>query len=205
VAGPALAFSKAERGKRDSMPLFGRRKKKPKGPPQPEETIRTAGVGDVAVISGFSPTYEDAYFLIERVGRYEGPSGSWHELIGVDGDRRVAIEWSEDDGLFITVTEQGSAMGIESVGLSHDELVRMDEENSLSSSFSYEGDRYMYRNSYEAFAAAQGGGEGEGFYIWEFASEDGEKLVSVVKSEGVPFEVYTPVVVAPEIVSVYKK
>jgi hypothetical protein len=117
----------------------------------------------------------------------------------------VAIEWSEYDGLFITVTEQGSAMGIESLELSHDELVRMDEENSLSNSFSYEGDRYMYRNSYEAFAVAQGGVDGEGFYIWEFASEDGEKLVSVVKSEGVPFEVYTPVVVAPEIVSVYKK
>ena len=184
--------------------LFGRRKKRPKGEPS-EETIRTAGPGDVVVISGFSPTYEDAYFLIESVGRYEGPSGSWHELIGVDGDRRVAIEWSEDDGLFITVTEQGSARGIESVGLTEDELIRMDKEHSLDNGFAHEGDRYLYRNSYEAQSFSQGGSDGEGFYIWEFAGEDGEKLLTVVKAEGTPFEVYTPVIVEPEIVSLYKK
>ena len=184
--------------------LFGKRKRKPVGVPS-DETIRSAGPGDVVVIAGFSPTYEDAYFLIERTGTYDSPSGRWHELIAADGDRRVAIEWSEGDGLFITVTEQGSARGIESVGLTYDELVRMDTEHSRDNAFSYEGVRYEYRNSYEAYASDQDGGDDEGFYIWEFAGDDDESLLTVVKSEGTPFEVYTPVVVAPEIVSVYKK
>ena len=184
--------------------LFGKRKKKPL--PQPsDETIRSAGPGDVVVIQGFSPTYEDAYFLIDRVGTYDGSSGRWHELIAADGDRRVAIEWSEGDGLFITVTEQGSARGIESVGLTYDELIRMDKEESLDNAFSHEGVRYEYRNSYEAHSSAQDGDDGEWFYIWEFAGDDGESLLTVVKSEGMPFEVYTPVVVSPEIVSVYKR
>ncbi len=184
--------------------LFGRRKRMPEGEPS-DESIRSAGPGDVVVITGFSPTYEDAYFLIESAGRYSGPSGFWHELIGVDGDRRAAIEWSEDDGLFITVTDQGSARGIESVGLTYDELVRMDREHSLDNGFVHDGDRFEYRNSYEAHSLTGDGGEGDGFYIWEFAGGGGEKLMSVVKSEGTPFEVYSPVVVAPEIVSVYKK
>ena len=180
--------------------LFGKRKKrKPVGEPT-DETIRSAGPGDVIVVQGFSPTYEDAYFLIERTGTYDSPSGRWHELMAADGDRRVAIEWSEGDGLFITVTEQGSARGIESVGLTYDELVRMDTEHSRDNSFSYEGVQYEYRNSYEAHD-----GDGEGFYIWEFAGDDDESLLTVVKSEGTPFEVYTPVVVAPDIVSVYKR
>ena len=109
----------------------------------------------------------------------------------------MAIEWSEGDGLFITVTEQGSARGIESVGLTYDELVRIDTEHSRDNAFSYEGVRYEYRNSYEAYASDQDGGDDEGFYIWEFAGDDDESLLTVVKSEGTPFEVYTPVVVAP--------
>ena len=188
--------------------LFGKRKKRRSrdfDSSAADETIRSAGVGDVVVITGFSPTYEDAYFIVEKVGRYEGPSGSWRELIGVDGDRRVTIEWSDDDGLFITVTEQGSQMGLASIGLEREELVRMDEEHSLDNHITYEGDQYFYRNSYEAYSFSEGRSEGDGFYLWEFASEDGEKLITVVAWEGAPFEVYTPVVVSPDIVSVYRK
>ena len=44
--------------------LFGGKKKRDSSTPAPDETIRSAKVGDVVVISGFSPTYEDAYFII---------------------------------------------------------------------------------------------------------------------------------------------
>jgi hypothetical protein len=188
--------------------LFGRRKrKKPSGsrPPQDEDTIRSAGPGDVVVIAGFSPTYEDAYFIIESVNRYESPIGTWHELIGVDKDRRVGIEWSEDDGLFIAVSELNEPMGLAVVGLSHDEIVRMDEEQSLDNYITYEDERYVYRNSYEVGFFGGNRGEGEGFYMWEFSDAGREKMISVVKWEGKPFEVYAAVSVSPNIVSVYKK
>ena len=188
--------------------LFGRRKKRrpsASGSPQPDETIRSAGVGDVVVISGFSPTYEDAYFLIESVSRYESAFGKWYELRGADGDRKVGIEWSDGDELFISVTEQDEPMGLATIGIDHDELVRLDEEQSLDNYITYEEKRYLYRNSYEVYYFTDNAGQGEGFYLWEFSNEDRDRMISVVKWEGMPFGVYTSVTVSPALVNVYKK
>ena len=94
--------------------LFGRRKKKRRSDDASspgDETIRSARVGDVVVITGFSPTLEDAYFITEKLNRYESPLGKWYDLIGVEGERRVAIEWSDDDGLSIFCYRTGRASG----------------------------------------------------------------------------------------------
>jgi hypothetical protein len=96
-------------------------------------------------------------------------------------------------------------MGLASLGLTDDELMRMDQEQSIDNYIDYEGERYAYRNSYEAYLFNDNKGDGEGFYMWEFVRENREGLVSVVKWEGMPFEVYTSVVVSPDIVSVFKK
>ena len=184
--------------------LFGKGKKREK-PPAEDETIRSARVGDVVVIEGFSLTYEDAYFIIEEVNRYESRSGKWYELIGVEGERRVGIEWSDDDGLFISVTEQEGPLGLASIGLSEDELIRMDEEHSIDNSFEYEGQRYIYRNSQEVRFFKDNQQQWVGLYLWEFVSEDQDTMISVNKWEDVPFEVYVSTSVSPDIVSVYKK
>ena len=188
--------------------LFGKGKKgrsSDTGSSQPDESIRSAGVADVVVIAGFSPTFEDAYFIIEAVSRYESAFGKWHELIGVEGDRRVAIDWSDGDGLFISVSEQEEAMGLGSVGLNDDEMVRLDESHSIDNFINYEGEAYYYRNSYEVYYFKDNSGEGEGFYTWDFSNEDRKRMISVVKWEGIPFEVYASVAVSPNTVSVYKK
>lgn len=191
--------------------IFGKRKKKKpsylQGKPEPQldDTIRSARVGDVVLIEGFSLTFEDAYFVVEQRNRYENQFGEWFEFIGADGDRRVGIEWSDKDGGFVSVTEQREPMGLSVIGLDHDALVQLDEEQSIENFIEYEGQRYFYVNSYEAYYYKDGVGDGDGFYMWEFAPQDRKSMVSVVKWEGMPFEVYTSVVVAPEIVSVYKK
>ena len=159
----------------------------------------------MVVIAGFSSTFEDAYFIIENVHRYGSSVGEWQELVGVDGDRRVGIEWSYDGEYFISVSEQDRPMGLASIGLDDDALIRMDNENSIDNHITFEDERYGYRNSYEAFFFKDGQGEGDGFWIWEFRSEDMKKTVSVVKWGDMPFEVYTSVVVSPDLVSVYKK
>ena len=41
--------------------------------------------------------------------------------------------------------------------------------------------------------------------MWEFGSEDEERGISVVKWEGMPFEVYASVAVSPHVVRVYSK
>ena len=189
--------------------LFGGRKRKrpsSSGASQTDETLRSARVGDVVVISGFSPTLEDSYVIADKINRYESSLGKWYDLIGTDGDRPVAIEWSDDGGrLSILVSVQESPMGLPVVGLTHDELVRMDEEQSLENHIEYEGERYAYRNSYEVIRFEDGGQEGEGFYLWEFFTEDRQKTVAVVKWEEMPFEVYASETVASDRVSVFKK
>ncbi len=185
--------------------LFGGKKKRDSNTPAPDETIRSAKVGDVVVISGFSPTYEDAYFIIENLNRFEAPFGKWYELQGVDGERSVAIEWSDNDGLYIAVNEQDGPMGLSSIGIDEDALTQLDSEHSIDNFITYEGEDYFYRNSYEAFYYKDNQGGGEGFYLWEFGAENGEKTLAVVKWESMPFEVYASVVVSPDIVSLYKK
>ena len=170
-----------------------------------DESIRSARVGDVVVISGFSPTLEDAYVVTEKINRYESSFGKWYDLVGSDGDRPIAIEWSDDGGLTMFVTSQESAMALSAVGLTDDELVRMDQEQSLDNFLEYEAERYLYSNSYEVFRFEDDRDEGEGFYLWEFFTAGRDKTIAVVKWEGMPFEVYASEALSPDIVSVFKK
>ena len=170
-----------------------------------DESIRSARIGDVVVISGFSPNLEDAYVVTEKINRYESSFGKWYDLVGSDGDRPIAIEWSDDGGLTMFVTSQESAMALSAVGLTDDELVRMDEDHSLDNFLEYEGERYLYSNSYEVYRFEDDRDEGEGFYLWEFFTGGREKTIAVVKWEGMPFEVYASEALSPDIVSVFKK
>ncbi len=170
-----------------------------------DESIRSARVGDVVVISGFSPALEDAYVVTEKINRYESSFGKWYDLVGSDGDRPIAIEWSDDGGLTMFVTTQESPMALSAVGLTDDELVRMDEEQSLDNFLEYEGDRYLYSNSYEVFRFEDNRDEGEGFYLWEFFTGGRQKTIAVVKWEGMPFEAYASEALSPDLVSVFKK
>ena len=187
--------------------LFGKKKKgRSSDSLATDESIRSAGVGDVVVIAGYSLTLGDAYFIVELVSRYESPVGKAYELIGVEGDRRVAINWTDDSGgLFISVAEQDAPMGLSALGVTEEELGRMDESHSIDNSLIYDGETYFYRNSHQVTYYKDNGREGEAFWGWEFSNDEGKKMISVVKWDEVPFEVYTSKTVSPDMVSVYKK
>ena len=188
--------------------LFGgkkRRRKSSSESSQVDESIGSARVGDVVVISGFSPDLEDAYVVTEKINRYESSIGKWYDLVGSDGDRPIALEWSNDGGLSIFVCTQESPMALSAVGLTDDELVRMDKEQSLDNFLEHEDQRYFYSNSYEVFRFEDNRDEGEGFYLWEFFTADRDKTIAVVKWEGMPFEVYASDALSPDLVSVFKK
>ena len=184
--------------------LFGKGKKKGESDGQ-DETIRSARVGDVVVVSGYAPLLEDAYFIVESRNRYEGPAGKWYELIAVEGDERVSIDWSDEDGIFITVTKHNSQMGLAALDLEHDDMVRLDDEHSIDNHITFEDEQFFYRNSFEATFHKNDGTDGDGFYMWEFGGEKEERMISVSKYEGMPFEAYTSDIIAPDRVSVYKK
>ncbi len=169
-----------------------------------EHDIGSGTVGDVIVVSGFSETYDDAYFVIEEINRYEGID-SWHELIGADGDRKMAFETSNNDPSYIAITEQEDAMGLSAIGIPEDELVRMDDEHSIDNTLVFNDERYSYVNSQEVRFFKDNQSSWEGLYLWEFKGESGENLLSVIKWEGLPFEVYQHKLLSSNLVSVYKK
>jgi len=187
--------------------LFGRRSKKRPTSSQNlslHDSIKDARVGDVISIQGLSLKYDDIYFYLEKLDRYESPAGVWYELFGVDGDNRVWIEWSEGDGLFVTATDNRQPVGLSSIGLNEEELVRLDEENSIDNYITVGDQRFRYRTSSEALYFKDNRGEGEGFYLWDFMAEDGLRVLSASKWEGMPFEVFFSEVISPDSVTLYK-
>ena len=185
--------------------LFGKgKRRKPDETRGADDSIRSAEVGDVVVVSGHSASFEDAYFVVESKARYVSPAGTSHELMASDGDRRVAIEWSDYEGLFISLRDVGPPLGLSAIGVTAEELVRMDEEHSIESSVEYAGAVYFYRNSHEVRYHREGEMPQE-FYGWEFMDNDGGNVISVVKGEDAPFEVYAASALSPDIVSVYKR
>lgn len=156
-------------------------------------------------ITGLSIEHEDSYFIIEKMDRHEWSLGEWHELLGVAEDKRLWVQWSDGGGLFVTATPESPPMGLKQLGIARNELTRMDEEHSVDNSLTYDGARYRYRNSGEAFYFQDNGSDGEGYYLWEFEGEDGSKTLSVQKWEGVPFQVYLSDVVSPDSITVYKR
>ena len=80
----------------------------------------------------------------------------------------------------------------------------MDEENSIDNFIDVEDERYFYRASSEAIYFKDNGGQGDGFYLWDFISEDERRVLSVTKWEGLPFESFFSEVISPDNVTLYK-
>lgn len=184
--------------------LFGRKKRdKPAAPA--DDSIRSARVDDVLFVPAMWDDGEDAYLIVQQISRLESAYGESRELVGVEGDRRATIEWSEDhDGsLHISLVRNDAPLGLSAIGLDYDTLVEWDTDKSLENRIEYGGSRYFYRNSYEAMYHR--GDEREGFYVWEFPREDEGGAITIVKWEGLPFEVYESIVLSPHLVTVYHK
>ena len=95
-------------------------------------------------------------------------------------------------------------VGLSTLGINESDLQRMDDEHSIDNTIIFDDIKFSYQQSREAFHFPNGQGRGQGFYIWEFASEDQARLISVIKWENTPFQVYFSEVVPLENVTVYK-
>ncbi|MYC37935.1 MAG: hypothetical protein F4X66_13630 [Chloroflexi bacterium] len=185
--------------------LFGRGKKRrePAGPP-PDESIRAARVGDVLMFAGMLLEYEYRHFYIERIHRYVSPSDTWYELLCVDGDTRIWIDWTDGADLFVTMTPDEGPTGLGVTGLSEDDLIQLDEEHSIDNYVEIEGDNYRYRTSSEVTFYRDCRGPGESFYQWDFLNEEGDHTLSITKGEGRPFETVFSEVISPDGITLYK-
>ena len=187
--------------------IFGKGKKKvggSSGNASQDDSIRTAKVGDVVSISGMRLEYDDLYFFIEKIDRYTTDSETWYELLCVEGENQVWLDWSDGYELAITATDDPDPVGLGSIGTTEDELIHMDEEHSIDNYIEVEGKKYYYRNSAEVIFYQDNRGQGEGFYNWDLVQEDGERVLSITKWEGKPFEATFSEVISSDRIVLYK-
>ena len=185
--------------------LFGRgRNRREPVAPAPDESIRSARVGDVLIISGYSVEYDDRLLFIERIHRYSSPSDTWYELLCVEDDARLWIDWTDGSELSVTVTEDTGPSGLTATGLTEDDLIQLDEEHSIDNYVTIDGDNYYYRNSAEVLFFQDNRGPGNAFYQWDFLREQGGLALTITKWEGRPFEVVFSEAIAPESITLYQ-
>ena len=185
--------------------LFGKgRKKRGAASPAQDDSIRAAKVGDVLSIKGLDLEYDDLYFFVEKLDRYSSDADTWYELSCAEGDTHIWIDWTDGYELSVTATGHTDPVGLGTIGITEEELIDLDEEHSIDNYIEVEGDTYYYRNSSEVTFYQGNRGPGEGFYLWDFIREDGDRVLSVSKWEGKPFEVAFSEVIAPAMITLYK-
>ena len=188
--------------------LLGRNRRRPTGAAgrlARENSLTAAQTGDVIVLYSDSPHHDDPYLMVERVYRYTGGGQEWKEIIAANSQRQVVIECQDtDDGLFVTAATDRRPLSLEAAGLNEPDLITLDEEHSIGNGVIVHGKRYSYRNSFEAFRYSAGASyQRQGFYLWEFMSDDGAETLAVTKSESTPFEVYIAQVIDPAEAALY--
>ena len=185
--------------------LFGRKRKKPQRDASPSENIRDAEKGDVFTVTGQALKYEDSYFIVEQVDRYSSAAGNWREVRGADGENKVWVTWSEEAGTqYVTVCPDDRPVGLEALGLTEEDMIRLDDEQSISHYVTVDGTDFYYRFSTET-TLYEGGAGGQAFYMWDLVSEDDTRVLTVDKWEGLPFRARFSDVVPPESITLYKQ
>jgi hypothetical protein len=186
------------------------RKKEPRKPqsiPVPdlaEARITDARNGDTVSIHGLGDEFDDLDFTVDRRNRYEAGGDVWHEVSGLYRGRRVFAEFYEDDVLEVNLTKTPRPLTLEDLGITEEDLIRMDEERTRANTVEYDGVTWSYQESCEVAYFKDGTGEGEGCYSWEFESPDGHMLLCIEKWEGAPFEATLAQVVNPEDIRVFR-
>lgn len=171
--------------------LFRKGKTTPLPSPQKDLSslsITEARTRDVVSIPAVGSDFEDLDFVVDRRNRYESSDDRWYELSGKYRERRVFVEFYEDDELEVTVNLGKRSLSLSDINLTKEELTRMDEEHSTTNGFEFEGQRWNYASSGEVGYFKDELGDGEGYYCWDFSSQDGRRELSIEKWEGKPFE-----------------
>lgn len=145
-----------------------------------------AGRGDEIVVARAGDV-GDLRFTVEKIHRYVSGDDEWFEVSGSYNGREVFVEQHNHGAVLVNLSP--STPSLNELGLSEDDLVRMDESRNPSETFSYDGTEWHYRESQEIGWFNDGNPEAEGYYNWDFADSTGERLLSVEKWEGEPFEI----------------
>lgn len=165
--------------------------------------ITDARVGDNVSIAGAGKDFSDLDFAVDRHSRYQAGSREWTELSGQAGERRVYLEIVDQDELEVRVSEPDK-LTLEDLGVSEDDLATMDERQNPADYFEFDGHNWAFRFSRELRFSRDGQGGGHGIYGWEFAEQEGKRVLFIRKPEGEPFAATMFTRVNPADVTVYR-
>lgn len=183
-----------------------KKKEKPEAPALPnlaDLKIQDARIGDIVLIRAAGDEFEDLSFSVDRKHRYESGRGKAYEISGLYKNRRVHVEWSDEDILEIAVGKK-SNIPLSKIGLTEDDLVKMDENQDEAHTFNYDGSAWRFAGSGEIVFFENNGRDGEGYYNWDFESDDATRKLSIEKWEEDPFEAGVAESVAPEDVTILR-
>lgn len=172
-------------------------------PPSGGRSIIDARLGDTISLPGDGPGTPRWTVTLDQRSRYESEDDTWIEWSGNWQGRRVAIEVAQQDGLEISADPGGPPLRLADLGLTEDDLIRMDESQDESESIIFHGARYRFEWSGEVFYYEGDRGEGESCYLWEFAELNGNGNLGVEKWEGEDFEVRAARYIAPQDVEIH--
>ena len=147
-------------------------------------SAKDARRGDVVTIVGAGDDLEDLCFTVDRIGRNRSGREEWGEISGVSKNRRVFLEWIDDDRLELLL-RRDDELSLADLGLSEQDLARFDEEESRDNRAVHRGTEYRYASSGEVHYSRDGAAE-ESYYAWDCAGE-GTLTLGIEKWPGEPF------------------
>ena len=172
--------------------IFKKKKSQDLAPPPVEDLanirITDARVGDVISIHGAGEDYEDLQFTVDSRNRYQYGDETSFELVGRYRGGKVFVECYEDDELEITANLDGSEVRFQDLNLLEQDLIRFDEEQNPANNIDFRGELWSFEESHEIGFFRDGQGDGEGFYSWQFVSDDRRRQLCVEKWEGEGFQ-----------------
>lgn len=147
--------------------------------------ITRVGKGGVLRMPPFGTNRLPIETYVETRHRYQDPDGgpAWYELVCQHGKREMVVEWSREGGeIYISAGYEDENPRLEDIGLDEGRLIEFDENER--GHFEYDGQKWHYVESGERLYAANDGRSTEGFYCWEFESDDESRNLTIEKWEG---------------------
>lgn len=161
-------------------------------------------VGDLLVVQGFESDLDDAMLEVTNIHSYTANGQTWWEAVASDRTRQLRVEWwGEGEDLDVAASREFTPVGLDAVGITEEDLVKLDEENSLDNRLTALGRLWHYRNSYEATFHRDRREQGVSFWMWDLVADDGTEVMAVSKFENAPFEVHFATVIDPDTIEVY--
>lgn len=147
--------------------------------------ITGVGKGGVLRLPPFGKNRLPIETYVKTRHRYQEPDGGapWYELVCEHGKRELIVEWSREGGeLYITAGYEDENPRIEDLGLDEPRLIEFDE--SQRGAFEWDGQKWHYVESGERLYFQDDGRDRDGFYCWEFESDDESRNLTIEKWQG---------------------